>query len=263
MMIISFANQKGGVGKTTTAVTLGHALAQRGHRTLIVDTDPQGHVALALGLEKAPGLYNLILDECGLRQAAQTARPNLWIIPGDKRTEKAQRYLASMDFREHVMSRLLDDQYYEYILIDLAPSLGVLHVASLVASDWVVVPTKLDALAVDGVNEILRSYAEIVRQGGTIQGYSIIPTFFDRTTNETREQLKALVKTFGDRVLPPIPCDTRAREAAAYGKTLWEYASTSQAVTGYQTGRGPGRSTQTVGGYAQIVDRLLETWGLQ
>ena len=256
-MIVSFANQKGGVGKTTTAVNLGYALANRGHKTLIVDTDPQGHVALALGLEKSPGLYRLVMEDESARKVAELARPNLWIIPGDKRTEKAQRYLAAVDFREHVLANLLNDSFWDVILIDLAPSVGVLHVAALVASDWVCIPTKLDALAADGVNEILRSYAEIANHGGQVQGYSIIPTFYDRTTNETREQLRALVKAFGDNVLPPVPADTKAREAASYGKTIWEYAPRSAALNGYHNGR-----ATSIGGYIDVLTRLCCLWGL-
>ena len=201
-------------------------------------------------------MYRLILEEEPLKTLVLQARPNLDILPGDKRTEKAQRYLASVDFREHVLQNILDHTAYDVILIDLAPSLGVLHVAALVASDWVVIPTRLDALAVDGVNEVLRTYAEIVRQGGRPQGYSVLPTFFDRTTNETREQLRALIGAFGQNVLQPIPSDTKAREAAAYGQTLWEYAPRSAALSGYPNGHG------NVGGYLNVTTALADLWGL-
>jgi chromosome partitioning protein len=207
-------------------------------------------------MEKAPGMYRLILDDEPLRTVAQNARLNLDIVPGDKRTEKAQRYLASVDFREHVLQNILDHTHYDVILIDLAPSLGVLHVAALVASDWVVIPTRLDALAVDGVNEVLHTYAEIVRQGGRPQGYSVLPTFFDRTTNETREQLRALIQAFGVNVLQPIPNDTKAREAAAFGQTIWEYAPHSAALAGYPNGHG------NVGGYLNVTTCLVDLWGL-
>jgi len=258
MITIAFANQKGGVGKTTTAVTLGHALARHGLKTVIIDTDPQGHVALSLGSQKTSGLYRWIVDEFTFDEVSIQVRDNLWIVPGDKRTENAKRYLISMDFREAVLqSRIYEiDQRVDAILIDMAPSLDVLHVAALVACDWMIIPTRLDHLAVDGVSEVLRTFAELMQRGSQIQGYSIIPTFFERTTNETTLQLEKLVQTFKANVLPPIPSDTKARESSAFGQTLWEYAPGSPAVAGYKNGSG------TIGGYQQVFDRLMEIWGL-
>ena len=252
-VIIPFANQKGGVAKTTSAVTLGHGLAMRGVRTLIVDTDPQGHVAFALGLNKSDGLYKLIVEEEPLGSVAVEARQNLYIVPGDKRTEKVKRYVTGLDYREAILADVLANTSYKVIILDMAPSLDVLHVAALMAADWVLIPTKLDSLAVDGVNEILASYAEAVRHGARVKGYRILPTFFDRVTNETPVQLQALVEHFGANVWPPIPVDTKAREAPAYGKTLWEYSPSSPAVTGYD-----GKHNKPVGGYSQILDRMLE-----
>lgn len=257
MITIAFANQKGGVGKTTTAVTLGHALARYGLRTLIIDTDPQGHVALSLCLDKAPMLYNWLVNDDPIQLCTVHARDNLWIVPGDKRTEKAKRYITSMDFRENVISSRMEScaAWFDVILIDMAPSLDVLHVAALVACDWMIVPTRLDHLAVDGVNEVLRTYAEISHHHDHhATGYSIIPTFYDRTTKETGVQLAALVKAFGANVLPPVPVDTKAREAAAFGKTLYEYAPKSQALVGYNHG--------SVGGYNQVIDRLIPLLGI-
>lgn len=253
MITVAIANQKGGVGKTTTAVHLGFGLAARHRKTLIVDTDPQGHVAVALGLPKGPGLYRLVVDEDPLTQCAVNARPDLWIIPSDKKTERANRYLTSLDYREAVLRNALPatSTAYEFALIDLAPSINVLHVAALAASDVVVIPTRLDHMALDGVNEVLRSIAEINRQGGNIQDYAILPTFFDRVTRETSTQFFGLVKAFGSKVWPPIPADTRLRESSVYGQTLWEYAPTTPALAGIATNHG------RTGGYAVAIDRLL------
>jgi len=253
MWTISIANHKGGVGKTTTALTLGHGLAQNGFRTLLVDLDPQGHVAFALGLDKAPGLYRLIVEEAPLSEVVLNVRENLDIIPGDKRTEAAKRYVTTLNFRERILLNLLEGVDYDVVLLDTAPSLDVLHVAALMASDWVIIPTKLDAMAVDGVNEILRSMGEIVRNGGgRLKGYNILPTFFDRTTKETALQLREVVDAFGARVWPPIPQDTRAREAVAFGKTLWEYTPNSPSVIGYPS------QNRRVGGYINALERTLE-----
>jgi chromosome partitioning protein len=252
MKIIAFANQKGGVGKTTSAITLAHGLALQGRRTLLVDLDPQGHVAFALGLEKAPGLYRLVCLEEKLPRVVVNARPNLDILPGDKRTEQVKRLIAVSNFRETILAEVLRLSRYDVILIDMAPSLDVLHLNGLVASDYVIIPTRLDALAIDGVKEILLTMGEVSQRGYPFQGYSILPTFFDRTTRETLVQLKELARTFGKQVWPPIPQDTRVREAAAFGKTPWEYSPSTPAMTGYSEGR------EHVGGYIQIMERLLE-----
>ncbi len=252
MKTIAFANQKGGVGKTTTAVTLAHGLARLGRRTLLVDLDPQGHVAFSLGHEKEPGLFNLIVSEMPLRKVVVHARENLDILPGDKMTEKVKRQITVSDFRESILANSLADLDYDAVLLDMAPSLDVLHVNGLVASDFVIIPTRLDALAVDGVREILLTMGEVSQRGHTFEDYAILPTFFDRTTRETLTQLQEIVKTFGKRVWPPIPQDTRARESSAYGKSLWEYAPESTVLTGYAD------NGKHVGGYAQCLERLLE-----
>lgn len=251
-MIFAFANQKGGVGKTTTAVTLADGLARLKKRVLLVDLDPQGHLALSFGLEKSPGLYRLVCLDEPLHEVVVPLRSNLDLVPGDKQTEKVKRQITLSDFRENILSDILAGADYDAVLLDLAPSLDVLHLNGLIAADWVVIPTRLDALAIDGVKEIVNTMAEISRNGHRYRGYSILPTFFDRTTRETLLQFEDITRVFGASVWPPVPQDTRVRETAAYGKTLWEYSPGSAAVSGYREGR------QRLGGYRQVLGRMLE-----
>jgi len=253
VIVVTIANQKGGVGKTTTTVTLGHGLALRGYRVLLIDLDVQGHVAYSLGMEKEPGLYQLIVLEMPLHKLVRQARPNLWILPADKKTEAAKRALTSMNFRERVLINALEKVQgsYDVIFIDCAPSLDVLHVAALVATNWLLIPTKLDHLAIDGVNEILRSLAEVHQAGLGGQFYGVLPTFYDRVTTETLEQLRELVRIFGDKVLPPIPVNTKLREAPLYGQTIWEYAPTSRGACGIPT-----KGEERLGGYTALVERV-------
>ena len=252
MKIIALANQKGGVAKTTTAVTLAHGLALAGLRTLLVDLDPQGHVAFSLGLDKSPGLYRLVCLEEPLPRIVRNARPNLDILASDKQTEKVKRMITLSDFREGILDDVLRSSTYQAILLDMAPSLDVLHINGLVASDCVIIPTRLDALAVDGVKEILMTMGEVAQRGHPFQGYCVLPTFFDRTTRETLSQFKEITAIFGARVWPPVPQDTRVREASAYGKTLWEYSPDSPVMQGYHEGK------LHLGGYRQIMEQLLE-----
>lgn len=256
-MIIAVVNQKGGTAKTTTAVTLGHKLALDGQRVLLVDTDVQGHVAKALGMKKAPGIRRLV-DRAQFGDTQQlivAARPGLDVLPSDKSTAAAKRALVGMNFRERVLADALAELDYDVVVIDCAPSVDVLHVAALVAAQWLVIPSRLDYLAVDGVNEMLSSVLEI-RQQSPEQApnvLGILPTFFDRQTKETVVQLRALVESFGQLVLPPVPVDTKLREAPAFGKTIWEYAPRTRSILGILNGNG-----QRYGGYAQFIERVWE-----
>jgi len=255
--VIAIANQKGGTGKTTTTVTLGHRLALDKYRVLIIDTDVQGHVAIALGLEKQPGIYQAVQWFQGVGNLlVVSARPGLDVLPSDKSTEPAKRILAGMDFRERFLAAVISEiaGKYDAILIDCAPSVDVLHVSALVAAKYLLIPTKLDHLAIDGVAEVVNSLTEIWRKSG--MGASllgIVPTFLDRQTNESIVQLQALVQQFGKLVLPPVPVDVHLRECPAFGKTIWEYAPTSRSIVGVANGNG-----KTVGGYLQIAKIIEE-----
>jgi len=252
MMIFAFANQKGGVGKTTTAVTLADGLARLKLRTLLVDLDPQGHLALSFGLEKSPGLYRWVCLGEPIDSVRVALRPYLDLVPGDKQTEKVKRQITLSDFRETILADLIRETNYEVVLLDLAPSLDVLHLNGLIAADWVVIPTRPDALAIDGVKEILTTMAEIGRSGHRYRGYSILPTFFDRTTRETFLQFEEITRIFGANVWPPVPQDTRVRETVAYGQTLWDYSPNSTAIKGFRDGK------QHLGGYHQVLGKMLE-----
>ena len=257
-MIISLANQKGGVGKTTSTITLADLLARSGYQVLVIDTDVQGHIAISLGLEKSPSLYRLIVERSPIAALKQSARKNLDIIASDKMTENAKLILTGMPFREQVLADALrypDELDYDLIFVDLAPSLDILHIAALMASHFVIIPTRLDTLSLDGVNELIKSIQQLNSQGGKIEGYAILPTFFDRVTRESTINLKALVDAYGAQVWPPIPQDVKAREAPSFGQTLAEYAPHCAALLGYSP-----RLSQP-GGYMAAMVRLMEKMG--
>lgn len=257
MIVISILNQKGGVGKTTTAVTLAHGLALRGRRTLIADLDPQGNVADALGLEAGDDLFRALSPDSPVplkKAVVETGRPNLWALRSDKNTYRLKLALAMMDMREYVLDDLLKNAPYEVVIFDCAPSVDVIHTAAIVASHYVLVPTRLDQLAVKGVRDVLLTLKTLTRIT-TCQLGAVLPTFYDRQTNESFLQLKHLVEAFKDQVWPPVPQDVACRESTRYGQTLWEYAPNTRAALGYPASSG---SSQMVGGYRQVVDRVEE-----
>lgn len=157
--IVAIANQKGGVRKTTTAVTLGSSLAMTGHRTLIVDLDPQGHAAHMLNLPKSGSLRRWFYDGEPLEKEAIEVRDRLIVLRGDKSTDRVKGKIRDESYGEELFARELVEgtQQFDVVILDMAPSLNVLHVVGLLAADTVLIPTKLRFTDLDGVSEVIRS----------------------------------------------------------------------------------------------------------
>jgi chromosome partitioning protein len=256
VITIAIINQKGGVGKTTTAVTLAHGLAMAGAQTVLVDLDAQGNCADALGLEKGDGLYRLLFGD-PLRAVTATGRERLSIVLSDKQAVEAKNRLAGEAFREQALRRALRklNGHCDVCVLDSAPGVDVLQVGALVACDYFLIPVALDHLAVIGAGDALASAATLTELGGSSacgRFLGILPTMWERTTNESHEQLESLVEQFGKRGWPPIPLDVKAREAPAFGKTLWEYAPRCRAIMGVEI------CGVLRGGYRQVLQRLAQ-----
>ena len=254
--IIAIANQKGGVGKTTTAVTLAHGLAQKGYKTLLADLDSQGHVSRALNIQKRDMLRRWFYDEEPLVNVVYQVRENFWTLQGDKGTDRVIGRIREESYGEELFAESLREQSakagFDVVLLDLAPSISNLQVAALIAAHYALIPTRLRMMDMDGVQEILKSIQQIARHGHPISGWFVLPTFYDRTTNETVLRLKEMATAFGNRVWPPISHDVKVSEAPGRGKTVWEYAPNCNAVLGYINGGG-----RRIGGYADTLDRLI------
>lgn len=250
MAIIAIANQKGGVGKTTTAVTIADGLARMGKSVMLVDLDPQGNVADSLGVDPGGDLNRAISNNMKLQDVAINVHDGLDIVRSDKTTVILKSNLAGMDFREYVLVNALENDNHDYVIFDCAPSIDVLHTAALVAADYLIVPTRLDQFSVKGVVEVLRTLSSIRRfsnSGCEVGG--IIPTFYDRQTVETQEQLENLVSVFGELVYPVVPVDTNCRKAHRAGKTLFEFAPKCRALVGYP---------ELPCGYMAVINRILK-----
>ncbi len=246
--IITITNQKGGVGKTTTAVHLAHGLAQRGHRVLVVDLDPQGQVATSLGVNPEGGAFFLLVtppSPAARQWVRLTGREGLDIIPGDATTNTAQVVLNAENRPLDAVARVLKPlEGYDYIVLDTAPSVGGIQERAIWAADGVIIPTATDFLAVDGVAKVLEVLPRLQDAGWRGRVLGILPTFYDTQTRESKANLAALQKNFPDLTLSPIHRATVLRECAAEGRTVYEYAPRSRAADEYRA----------------LVDFVLDYW---
>lgn len=238
--ILTIANQKGGVGKTTTAVNLAHGLVLQGKKVLLVDLDPQGQCSTILGLKPEAGAFNLLVSELPHQQIVRmTDRQNLFVVMGDKKTATAQTVLSvqrtPISYTRQKLAPILEDDGFDYVVIDTSPSVGELQEQALWASDGVLVPCATDYLATDGVLSISTTLQKLRTEQnwrGRILG--ILPTFYDEVTRESKATVLDLQKQFSSLVLPPIHRATVLRECAVEGKTIFELDRNSRAAEEYQ-----------------------------
>ncbi len=235
--IITVTNQKGGVGKTTTVIHLAHGLARAGKRVLIVDLDPQGQAAVALNVEQAPAVFNLLMT--GSIEAVQ-ARPKLDIVPGNKRTASAQAAMSATpdefpaDYLRKILTPALPQ--YDYLLFDTSPSVGGLQERAIWASHWIIVPTASEFMSINGLDATIATLSNLNARGwkGFLKG--ILPTFYDEQTRESQNAIGYLRDQFGRQgvLLSPIHRATALRECAASGQTVFEVYPLSKAADDYQ-----------------------------
>lgn len=233
-------NQKGGVGKTTTAVSLAHGLALRGRRVLLVDFDPQGQCATALGVQQEPGTFNALVNpSADLRQwIRDTGREGLDLLPGDRSTATAQIVINAENRPVDAIADLFKPYApdYDYVIFDTAPSVGGIQERAIFASDRVLIPTATEFLSMDGLSQIMTMIGSLQSTHtwiGRLAG--ILPTFYDEQTTESKQSMAQLTEAFGDSVLRPIHRATVLRECAAEGLTIFERAPSSRASTEYET----------------------------
>src|SRR2546423_3534536 len=235
LKIIAIANQKGGVGKTTTAVNLGAALADRGKRILLIDLDPQGNATSSLGMQdlEVETFYEPLLGQTAIAEKILPRRlEQLFLVPADLDLAGAEVEIARMPDHLLRLARTLQplraDSAFDFVLLDCPPSLGILMSNALAAADEILTPIQCEYFALEGLVKIVR-VVEQVRDSGAndqIQIGGIVMTMFDSRTNLSEQVVNEVRKHFGERVYRTvIPRTVRLSEAPRFGKSILEYDS--------------------------------------
>lgn len=239
--IIAIANQKGGVGKTTTSVNLAAGLAVEEKKVLLVDADPQGNATSGSGIPRIQGrktLYNaIVLEEDTQNIILATELPLLWVLPADKNLAGAEVELVNMERREFALKKVLhkikDD--FDYIIIDCPPSLGLLTINGLTAADSLLVPIQCEYFALEGVTELFDTLARLRRELNPkliIEG--LLLTMYDERTNLSSAVAGDLRDFYGNQVLKTvIPRNIKLAEAPSYGKPIILYDIRSRGAESY------------------------------
>lgn len=239
MIKICIQNLKGGTAKTSTAVNLGHALALRGKRVLLVDTDSQGHVSTHLGVKHESTIYDLIVQDTAVEECIVNARPNLDCILSDKTAAVLETMLVSTPRREEIMRmRMRRVTGYDFILIDCSPSLSLMHQNALLYANYLLIPISMDTLALAGATSILESGKMLLKYfESELQILGVVPTLYDARTNISKEVLSFVERSYSPlcHVFSPIRVDTKLKEAAAAHQTIFEYEPKARSAEDYAT----------------------------
>lgn len=238
--IISVANQKGGVGKTTTTVNLGTILAKKGKKVLLIDADPQGNATSGLGVEKdvEPSTYDILVNDAELQESLQdTIIKNLKVCPANMNLAGAEVELVSMMSREQRLKEKLEPlkEKFDYILIDCPPSLGLITLNSFTASDSVLIPVQCEYFALEGLGQLLNTINLVKKHlNKEIRIEGALLTMYDMRTNLSNQVVKEVKKYFEDKVYKTvIPRNVRLSEAPSYGMPITEYDPKSKGAKSY------------------------------
>jgi chromosome partitioning protein len=239
MKVISIANQKGGCGKTTTAVNLATYLALKGKRVLLLDLDPQGAATEGVGVDKwklEKSIYDVMVDETPIQEVVKpTAIPGLDIVPSNLDLSGAEMELASTMAREFILKEKLEPLDYDYVLIDSPPSLGLLTINSLTACDTLIIPLQCEYYALAGMSMLLKVVERVAVKLGNKPQRWVLLTMYDARTSLSK-QIADQVKDYfkGEVFRTVVPRNVKLAEAPSFGKPIQLYDPSSSGAIAYE-----------------------------
>ena len=240
--IIAIANQKGGVGKTTTAINLSACLAEAGQKVLVVDFDPQGNATSGFGLEKGSienTVYQMLIGESAIKDCIEKeVQENLDILPSDDNLAGAEVELLEMENKETLLKNSLKKvkKQYDFIIIDCPPSLNLLTINALTAADTVIVPIQCEYYALEGLSQILKTINLVKRKlNRKLELEGVVFTMYDARTNLSLEVVESVKNSLNENIYKTIiPRNVRLAEAPSHGMSINLYDSRSSGAESYR-----------------------------
>ena len=240
---IAIANQKGGVGKTTTAINLSACLAEAGKKVLVIDLDPQGNTTSGLGIDKSTlenTVYDLILDECTIKESMSKVEeiPNLTVIPSDVDLAGAEVELLDVDGKEYILKNAVDyiKQDYDFIIIDCPPSLNMLTINAMTTAESILVPIQCEYYALEGISQLITTIDLVKKRlNNKLKINGVVFTMYDARTNLSSEVVETVKENLNATVYKTIiPRNVRLAEAPSHGLPINLYDSKSAGAESYR-----------------------------